>query len=80
MCTEMKPDLSGPVEGSGRVIIPEGSGVGEGHHAYKINGKYYIISADYKPNGRLTCARADNIWGPYETAGVTPGESGGGTR
>lgn len=77
MCTEMKPDLSGPVEGSSRVIIPEGNGVGEGHHIYKINGKYYIISADYKPNGRLTCSRADNIWGPYESAVITADETFG---
>ena len=41
--------------------------MGEGHHAYKINGKYYIISTDYSPMGRQQCAVADNIWGPYET-------------
>ena len=38
-CTELKPDMSGPVEGTDRVIIPEGNGIGEGHHMYKIN--YY---------------------------------------
>lgn len=76
-CTELKPDMSGPVEGTERVIIPKGSGVGEGHHIYKIDGKYYIISADYAPNGRLTCSRADNIWGPYETRVMTADETFG---
>ncbi|MBR0165274.1 MAG: family 43 glycosylhydrolase, partial [Prevotella sp.] len=41
-CTELKPDMSGPVEGTDHVIIPEGSGIGEGHHMYKINGMYYL--------------------------------------
>lgn len=76
-CTELKPDMSGPVEGTERVIIPKGSGVGEGHHIYKIDGKYYIISADYAPNGRLTCSRGDNIWGPYETGVMTADETFG---
>ena len=66
-CTEIKPDFTGFVEGSDREIIPDGSAMGEGHHAYKINGKYYIISTDYSPMGRQQCAVSDNIWGPYET-------------
>ncbi|MBO4907083.1 MAG: glycoside hydrolase 43 family protein [Bacteroidaceae bacterium] len=76
-CTELKPDMSGPVEGTERVIIPEGNGVGEGHHMYKIDGKYYLISTDYKPNGRTLCSRADNIWGPYETRVITADENYG---
>lgn len=67
MCIEIKPDFSGYVEGSSRVIIPAGNAMGEGHHAYKIDGKYYIISADYSPMGRMMCARADRLEGPYET-------------
>ncbi|MBE2215641.1 MAG: glycoside hydrolase 43 family protein, partial [Opitutaceae bacterium] len=39
---EFKPDLSGFIEGSERVIIPRGHAMGEGHHFYKIGGKYYI--------------------------------------
>ncbi|MDE5814110.1 MAG: glycoside hydrolase 43 family protein [Muribaculaceae bacterium] len=76
-CTELKADMSGPVEGTERIIIPKGSGVGEGHHIYKIDGRYYIVSADYAPNGRLTCSRADNIWGPYETRVITADETFG---
>ena len=76
-CTELKPDMSGPIEGTDRVIIPEGSAVGEGHHVYKINGMYYIISTDYKPNGRTLCSRAKSIWGPYETITITADETFG---
>lgn len=78
--TEIKPDFSGYVEGSERVIIPKGNAMGEGHHAYKINGKYYIISADYSPMGRMQCARADNINGPYETTAISVKESLGTER
>lgn len=76
-CTELKPDMSGPVEGTDRIIIPNGSAVGEGHHMYKINGKYYLISTDYKPNGRTLCSRADRIEGPYETIVITADETYG---
>jgi len=76
-CTELKPDMSGPVEGTERVIIPEGNGVGEGHHMYKIDGMYYLISTDYKPNGRTLCSRSKSIWGPYETRVITADETYG---
>ena len=76
-CTELKSDMSGPVEGTERVIIPEGSGVGEGHHMYKIDGMYYLISTDYKPNGRTLCSRSKSIWGPYETRVITADETYG---
>lgn len=75
--TEIKPDFSGCVEGSERVIIPRGNAMGEGHHAYKINGKYYILSADYSPMGRMQCARADKIEGPYETVTISEMETMG---
>ena len=76
-CTELKPDMSGPVEGTERVIIPEGNGVGEGHHMYKIDGMYYLISTDYMPNGRTLCSRSKSIWGPYETRVITADETYG---
>ncbi len=76
-CTELKADMSGPVEGTERVIIPEGSAVGEGHHIYKIGGMYYILSADYRPMGRMSCARAKSIYGPYETCVVSANETYG---
>lgn len=76
-CTELKPDMSGPIEETDRVIIPDGSAVGEGHHIYKINGMYYLISTDYKPNGRTLCSRSKSIWGPYETCVITADETFG---
>ena len=76
-CTELKADMSGPIEGTERVIIPEGSGVGEGHHIYKIDGMYYLISTDYSPNGRTLCSRSKSIWGPYETRVITADETYG---
>ena len=76
-CTELKPDMSGPIEDTERVIIPEGNGVGEGHHMYKIDGMYYLISTDYRPNGRTLCSRSKSIWGPYETRVTTADETYG---
>ena len=76
-CTELKPDMSGPKEETDRIIIPEGSAVGEGHHMYKIDGMYYLISTDYKPNGRTLCSRSKSIWGPYETVTITADETFG---
>lgn len=76
-CIELNPDTFSPIEGTERVIIPEGSGVGEGHHMYKINGMYYLISTDYAPNGRTLCSRAKNIWGPYETTTIEADETYG---
>ena len=76
-CTELKADMSGPKEETERVIIPEGNAVGEGHHMYKINGMYYLISTDYRPNGRTLCSRSKSIWGPYETVTITADETFG---
>ena len=76
-CTELEPDMSGPKEGTTRTIIPEGNGVGEGHHMYKIDGTYYLVSTDYRPNGRTLCSRSKSIWGPYETRVITADETYG---
>ena len=77
---EMKPDFSGFVKESERVIIPAGNAMGEGHHIYKINGRYYIISANYAPVGRMQCARADAPYGPYETVCISAKETFGEMR
>jgi len=74
---ELKPDMSGVVEGTEKVIIPAGNNMGEGHHIYKIKGKYYIISANYSPCGRMQCARADHPYGPYETTVISAQETMG---
>ena len=78
--TEIKPDFSGYVEGSERTIIPAGNAMGEGHHIYKIDEKYYILSADYSPMGRMQCARSNHINGPYETTAISVKETLGTER
>ena len=77
---ELKPDLSGVVEGSERVLIPAGSGMGEGHHFYRIDGRYYIISANYAPVGRMQAARAVRLDGPWETVAISASETLGTRR
>ena len=74
---ELEPDLSGVVEGSERVIIPAGNGMGEGHHFYRIDGRYYIISANYAPGGRMQAARAERLDGPWETVAISASETMG---
>ena len=44
----------------------KGSGMGEGSHFYKIDGRYYITSACWGGPMRLAAARADLPEGPYE--------------
>lgn len=63
---QLDADLTDIVPGSERLLIPKQDGMGEGHHFYKINGKYYILSAWYVGTMRLVCARADNLTGPWE--------------
>ncbi|HSC52957.1 MAG TPA: glycoside hydrolase 43 family protein [Phnomibacter sp.] len=77
---ELKPDFSGTVDGTEKVIIPAGNAMGEGHHIYKVKGKYFIISANYSPSGRMQCARADKPYGPYETVVISTDETMGTER
>ena len=74
---EIKPDLSGVIEGSERVIMPAGNALGEGHHFYKIDGRYYIITANYAPVGRMMAIRADSLDGPWETVQISARETMG---
>lgn len=74
---ELEPDLSDLKPGTERVLIPKGSGMGEGAHFYKIDGRYYIFSANYDPMGYMVCARADRPEGPYEITTVSARETWG---
>jgi beta-xylosidase len=59
-----------------QMVIPADSPrMGEGHHLYKIKGKYYDISAI--PGGTVNqmIARADSIDGPWEVTKMVDGES-----
>ena len=73
LMTELKPDLSGVVEGSDMRLFErdeEETGLLEGSRMIKHNGRYYLlmISQVYAPgrHRREVCYRADNIHGPYE--------------
>jgi len=63
---ELTSDLTDVKPGTEQVIVPKGSGAGEGCHFYKINGKYYITSTNYDPLCYQVCLRADKPTGPYE--------------
>jgi beta-xylosidase len=63
---QLNADLVDIVPGSERILIPKKDGMGEGHHFYKIRGKYYILSAWYVGVMRLVGARADKLTGPWE--------------
>jgi beta-xylosidase len=42
---ELNQDLTALLPGTDRVLIEPNQGMGEGSHIYRLNGKYYIISA-----------------------------------
>ncbi|SFJ36697.1 Beta-xylosidase [Caulobacter sp. UNC279MFTsu5.1] len=63
---QLNDQLTDIVPGTQRIIIPKGSGMGEGSHFYKIDGRYYITSAVWDGPMRLAAARADRPEGPYE--------------
>jgi beta-xylosidase len=72
---ELKPDLTGFVDGSEHVLIDNASqpagngGLGaEGSQLFKHDGKYYLFNISW-PSGKCRTVivhRADNIMGPYE--------------
>ncbi|GAA3920441.1 glycoside hydrolase 43 family protein [Chitinophaga oryziterrae] len=72
---ELNDSLTDIKPGSEQVIVPSGSGAGEGSHFYKINGKYYITSTNYDPVCYQVCLRADNPSGPYEIRVMSAKES-----
>jgi beta-xylosidase len=73
---ELKEDLSGPKEGTDRVLIenasaPAGPNINlpaEGSQLFKVNGKYYLFNIVWPKEGMRTVLvhRADKINGPYE--------------
>lgn len=63
---QLTEDLMDIVPGTERVIVPAGSGAGEGSHIYKIDGRYYITNTNYDPLCYQVCLRADDPYGPYE--------------
>ena len=63
---QLNDDLTDIIPGTQREIIREDAGMGEGAHFYKIDGKYFIISAWYDGRMRMPAARANGPYGPYE--------------
>jgi xylan 1,4-beta-xylosidase len=63
---QLTDDLTDVVPGTERALFTADAGMGEGAHFYKIDGKYYIISANYAGGFRMPAARADHVLGPYE--------------
>ena len=74
---QLKPDLSDIVPETKRVLIPAGSGMGEGSHFYHIDGHYFIFSANYDPTCYEVVARADRPEGPYEVVTTSAEETFG---
>ena len=73
---ELAPDLKSFVPGvHHQLVVPPGQRMGEGHHLYKINGKYYDISA--MPGGPVNqmVAKADSIDGPWTVTTMVESES-----
>ena len=63
---QLNDDLTDIVPGTEHVLFTVDGGMGEGAHFYKIDEKYYILSAEYAGGFRMPAARADHVLGPYE--------------
>jgi beta-xylosidase len=76
---ELTPDLRAFDSNAPKrqMVIPRGTRMGEGHHLYKVSGKYYDVSAI--PGGPVDqmVARADSIDGPWEVTYMVQSESMG---
>ena len=73
--SELNADLTDVVPGSTRIIIQRDSGMGEGLHFYKINGKYFIVSAIPGAHTPMVAARADKPDGPYTVITISEKEN-----
>jgi xylan 1,4-beta-xylosidase len=74
---ELTDDLTDLKPGTERVIIPKGSGAGEGSHFYKIDGKYFITLTNWDPVCFQVCARSSSPSGLYEITLISARESMG---
>ncbi|MBN2594371.1 MAG: family 43 glycosylhydrolase [Sedimentisphaerales bacterium] len=69
---ELTPDLKSFVTGVRHQLDAR---MGEGHHLYKINGKYFDVSAIPGAHTDQVVARADSIDGPWQVERMIQGES-----
>ncbi len=70
---ELNRDLTGVVPGAHHVM--NAPGMGEGHHLYRIKGRYYDLSAIPGANTDQMVARADSIDGPWVVERMVQAES-----
>ena len=70
---ELNKDLTQVIPNTRRAMVAKG--IGEGHHLYKIKGKYFDVSA--LPGGHTdqVVARADSIDGPWQVERMVHSES-----
>lgn len=75
---ELAPDIRSFVPNSTRrLVLPQGQRGGEGHHLYKINGKYVDVMAIPGSNTDQAVATADSIEGPWRVDMMVNGENFG---
>jgi beta-xylosidase len=72
---ELNAGLTEVVPGTDRVLIERDKGMGEGSHVYKLDGRYYIVSAIPGAHVPMKCARADRLAGPWEVKTISEEES-----
>jgi xylan 1,4-beta-xylosidase len=72
---ELNSDLTAFVPNVKHQLAPQGGRMGEGHHLYKIKGKYYDVSAI--PGGPVNqvVAKTDSIDGPWTVTTMVDGET-----
>lgn len=70
---ELNKDLTEIVRNSRRPMTAQG--MGEGHHLYKIKGKYFDVSAIPGAHTDQVVARADSLDGPWEVERMVRSES-----
>lgn len=63
---QLNADLTDIVPGTQRTLFEKSAGMGEGAHFYKIDGRYFILSAWWDGRMRMVAARADRLDGPWE--------------
>jgi beta-xylosidase len=70
---ELNRDLTGVIPGVTHQM--NAPGMGEGHHLYKIQGKYYDVSAIPGAQTDQMVAKADSIDGPWQVERMVQSES-----
>ena len=70
---ELNPKVTDVVPGTRRVLHPRRP-LGEGFHAYKVNGTYYLLSAIPGGHTPMVAIRSRSLQGPWEFDTLVAGE------